>query len=235
VCDRPRPTLFRLTAITFGFGPPAYRELRTWEGGASMGTGPQGNGNQQDWMESFRKLRDASLDSWSRTMIELVNSDSYAQSSGVMLDAALTASAPFRDALETAMTHTLEQLSMPTRAEVASVAGRLTNIEMHLDDLDAKLDQLIRAQSKSQGGKPEPETPPAASAQTPQRRAAGHELSEEAHHGTAKVDAEARQRATQIAQDAAREAADKRHQPEPRAEHHKPMDSTRRTHPKGAK
>ncbi len=34
---------------------------------------------------------------------------------------------------------------MPTRAEVTSVAERLTHVEMRLDDLDAKLDDIQRA------------------------------------------------------------------------------------------
>ena len=40
------------------------------------------------------------------------------------------------------MLKTLEQLSMPTRADVVSIAERMTNIEMRLDDLDAKLDGI---------------------------------------------------------------------------------------------
>ena len=61
---------------------------------------------------------------------------------GPMLDAYLTVSAPFREAVEKAMLKTLEQLAMPTRADVVSIAERMTNIEMRLDDLDAKLDSI---------------------------------------------------------------------------------------------
>ena len=55
-----------------------------------------------------------------------------------MLDAWLTSSAPFRKAVEKAMTQVLVNLNMPTRADVISLAERLTNIEMRLDDLDAR-------------------------------------------------------------------------------------------------
>jgi hypothetical protein len=40
------------------------------------------------------------------------------------------------------MLHVLEQLSMPSRADFVSLAGRATNIEMRLDDMDAKLDRI---------------------------------------------------------------------------------------------
>jgi polyhydroxyalkanoate synthesis regulator phasin len=52
---------------------------------------------------------------------------------------------PFRRLLETAMTQVLTQLNMPTRSDITSLAERLTNIEMRLDDLDTKLDAMQKA------------------------------------------------------------------------------------------
>jgi polyhydroxyalkanoate synthesis regulator phasin len=63
---------------------------------------------------------------------------------GTMLDSYLTVSAPFREALQKTMTQVLTQLNMPTRSDVTSLAERLTNIELRLDDLDAKIDALQR-------------------------------------------------------------------------------------------
>jgi polyhydroxyalkanoate synthesis regulator phasin len=85
-------------------------------------------------------MRDAGMDAWSKMMIQLVNTEAYAQATGTMMDAWLTTSAPFRKALETTMTQVLTQLNMPTRTDITSLAERLTNIEMRLDDLDAKID-----------------------------------------------------------------------------------------------
>ena len=99
----------------------------------------------------FKTMRDANMDAWSKMMIQLVNTDAYAQATGTMLDAWLTTSAPFRKALETTMTQALTNLNMPTRADVTSLAERLTNIEMRLDDLEAKLDESLRA-----GARPPP-------------------------------------------------------------------------------
>jgi hypothetical protein len=96
-----------------------------------------------DPMEPWRGVRDAYLEACSKTMIDMVNSEAYAQASGAILDTSLTASTPFREAVEKAMLKTLEQLAMPTRADVISIAERMTNIEMRLDDLDAKLDLML--------------------------------------------------------------------------------------------
>jgi hypothetical protein len=98
-----------------------------------------------DPTEPWRGMRDAYLDTWAKSMVEMVNTDAYAQATGAMLDSYLAVSAPFREALEKAMLKTLEQLAMPSRADVVSIAERMTNIEMRLDDLDAKLDAIQKA------------------------------------------------------------------------------------------
>jgi len=112
-----------------------------------------------DPFESFRGMRDAYLDAMSKTMVETVNTESYAQASGAMLDYCLSASAPFREALDKSMVQTLQQLSLPTRQEFATLAERFTNVEMRLDDLDAKLDQVLVAITtlkNERDAKPEP-------------------------------------------------------------------------------
>lgn len=94
--------------------------------------------------EPFRGMRDAYLESLSNAMIGVVNTESYAQATGAMLDCYLTASAPFREALEKSLLHAMQKLSLPSRQEVASLAERFANIEMRLDDMDAKLDDLAK-------------------------------------------------------------------------------------------
>ncbi len=108
-----------------------------------------------DPFDAWRGMRDASLDAWSKTMIEAVNTEAYAKSSGAMLDAWLTASIPFREMLEKTMVQALQQLSMPTRADIISLAERLTNIEMKLDDMDARLDGM-----ETRGSRAKPAAPP---------------------------------------------------------------------------
>jgi len=105
------------------------------------------NTNPFDPTGMWRGMRDANLDTWSKMMIQLVNSEAYAQATGTVLDAWLTTSAPFRKAMETTMTQVLTQLNMPTRTDVTNLAERLTNLEMRLDDLDAKLNEIQRGVS----------------------------------------------------------------------------------------
>jgi hypothetical protein len=102
-----------------------------------------GSEGTNDPFESWRKMRDAGMDAWAKTMVDYVNSDSYSQFTGQMLDAYLTGSAPFRETIEKTMVRALEQLSLPSRGDFVSLAERLSNIEMRLDDLDAKLDQIL--------------------------------------------------------------------------------------------
>ena len=41
------------------------------------------------------------------------------------------------------MLQAMQQLSLPSRQEVASLAERFTNLELRVDDLDAKLDRVL--------------------------------------------------------------------------------------------
>ncbi|MGA2922461.1 MAG: hypothetical protein ABSE28_15225 [Candidatus Sulfotelmatobacter sp.] len=102
------------------------------------------DGKGVDPMEPWREVRNLYMDAWGKTMVDMVNTEAYAQATGAMLDTYLTVSAPFREAVEKAMLKTLEQLAMPSKADVVSIAERMTNIEMRLDDLDAKLDNIQR-------------------------------------------------------------------------------------------
>jgi hypothetical protein len=112
-------------------------------------------------------MRDAYLDVLAKAMVEGVNTEAYAQATGAMLDAYLTVSSPFREALEKSMVRALEQLSMPTRADFVSMAERLTNVEMRLDDFDVKLDRIEQATSKHA---PEAESPVASLLATMEKR-----------------------------------------------------------------
>jgi|SRR5579884_502554 len=109
----------------------------------------QDNFNPFDPTGILKTIRDANMETWSKMMIESVNTDAYARVTAEMLDAWLSNSAPFRKAIEAAMTKALGNVNMPSRAEVISLAERLTNIEMRLDDMEAKLDESLRAPRKN--------------------------------------------------------------------------------------
>jgi polyhydroxyalkanoic acid synthase PhaR subunit len=98
--------------------------------------------NPFDPFEAWRKMQEANMDAWSKSMVQAVNTESYAKATGALLDAYLAASGPFREALEKTMRQALQQLSIPTRDDFISLAERMTNIELRLDDMDAKLDRI---------------------------------------------------------------------------------------------
>lgn len=113
--------------------------------------------NPFDPFAPWRTLRDANLETWSKLVSEVLNSEAYNQAASTWLNAYLTTSQPLQQVVERTMTQVLTQLNMPTRDDVVSLAERLTNIELRLDDLDAKLDGLqASAQQANPFGAPEP-------------------------------------------------------------------------------
>ena len=102
---------------------------------------------------AWKSMRDAGMDAWSKMMIQLVNTEEYSKATATMLDTWLTASAPFRKAVESTMAQVLTQLNLPMRSDVTGLGERLTHIEMRLDDLEAKLDERPRSEPKAASGK----------------------------------------------------------------------------------
>jgi hypothetical protein len=96
----------------------------------------------------YKHMRDTNMDAWSKMMIQFVNTEEYAKATGTLLDAWLGSSLPFRKMLETTMTQALTNLNMPTRTDFISLAERLTHIEMRLDDMEARLEELQRTGRK---------------------------------------------------------------------------------------
>ena len=100
--------------------------------------------NTLDPFGTLRAMRDANLQTWSKMMIDLVNSDEYSQATAQWLDTYVSMSQPLQHIIDMTMTRVLTGLHMPLRTDVTSLAERLTNLEMRLDDQDAKLDDILR-------------------------------------------------------------------------------------------
>lgn len=100
------------------------------------------NNDKLDPFGPWRTFRDQSMDTWAKALTEVVGTEAFAQALGAQLDTYLATSAPFQKAIDQYMNTTLPRLSMPTRNEVIDLARRMTNVEMRLDDLDAKIDQI---------------------------------------------------------------------------------------------
>jgi hypothetical protein len=122
-----------------------------------------GSTKPADPLEQWRELRDTYVDIWAKASGEAVNSEAYAQASGTMLEAILASSSPFRDAQKKAMVSALEQCNMPSRDDYVRLADRLANLELLLDDMDARLRQVHQIVSKP-AAEPKPAAAPKASA-----------------------------------------------------------------------
>jgi hypothetical protein len=99
-------------------------------------------------LKTWKSMRDTGLESWSKMMIDMVNSEDFSQKTGQWLDTYLTLSQPYQRIIDTIMTQVLTGLNMPMSTDVTNLAERLTNIETHLDDQDAKLDDMLSAIKK---------------------------------------------------------------------------------------
>jgi polyhydroxyalkanoate synthesis regulator phasin len=94
-------------------------------------------------LAALREMRDIYLNAMSKTMVQAVNTEDYAKTTGAMLEGYLAASAPLREEMEKMMVQALQHLGLPTRQEIISLAQRFTNVELRVDDLDAKLDRIL--------------------------------------------------------------------------------------------
>ncbi|MFP4437289.1 MAG: hypothetical protein ACLFVO_08570 [Chloroflexaceae bacterium] len=93
--------------------------------------------------EIWRTWRDVQIDVLARGTAGIVNTAAYAQALGLYLDSYLTVAVPLQQILEKYQKVALSRLNMPARTDIISVAQRMTSIEFRLDDLDARLDQLL--------------------------------------------------------------------------------------------
>jgi hypothetical protein len=96
-----------------------------------------------DPLAQMFQFYDAFAKSWSGVMSEAVASKSFAEGMGQQLESSLDAMTLMRRQMGDLMEQYLQQMSLPTRKEVINLAERLTNLEMAMDDMDAKLDEVL--------------------------------------------------------------------------------------------
>lgn len=86
--------------------------------------------------------------SWAQAMTEAVSSKSVAESIGQQMESSMESLAMARKQINEIMERYLQEMSLPSRAEVISLAERMTGIEMKLDDIEAKLEEVLDALRK---------------------------------------------------------------------------------------
>lgn len=80
---------------------------------------------------------------WAGSMSQMVASKQVADTMAQQMETNLSAMALMRRQMGDLMEQTLQQMNLPSRQAVLGLGERLTQIEMRLDDLQAKLDQAL--------------------------------------------------------------------------------------------
>ncbi len=80
---------------------------------------------------------------WAGSMSQMVANKQVADTMAQQMETNLGAMALMRRQMGDLMEQTLQQMNLPSRQAVMGLAERLTQIEMRLDDLQAKLDQAL--------------------------------------------------------------------------------------------
>lgn len=93
--------------------------------------------------ESWKQMQSIWMDGWSKMMGESVGTEQFSKMMGQWLDFYFGWSGPVRKQIEELTERSLEQMNLPTRAEMATIGKRLTSVEMRLDDIDAKVDDAL--------------------------------------------------------------------------------------------
>ncbi len=109
--------------------------------------------NTNDPFGQMIQFYDAMSKSWAKAMSDAVSSESFARSMGEQVEGSLEVASLMRQQMADVMEKYLEGMNMPTRKDVITVAERLTRIEMVLDDLDAKFDQVLDMLAGEPGAK----------------------------------------------------------------------------------
>ena len=87
---------------------------------------------------------------WSGAASEMASNKHFADSIAQQLESSLSTTQMMRRQMSELMEQSMQQMSMPTRREILSIAERMTSIEMRLDDMEAKVDQVLDLLKASQ-------------------------------------------------------------------------------------
>ena len=87
---------------------------------------------------------------WSGAASEMASNKNVADSMAQQLESSLSTAQMMRRQMGELMEQSMQQMSMPTRKEILSIAERMTSIEMRLDDMEAKVDEVLDLLKASQ-------------------------------------------------------------------------------------
>lgn len=103
---------------------------------------PESNMPEFDPLAFWKQFQTAGMNVWTQAMNDVVASEDFAQTMGRYLEAYLAAALPQQQLMKQVDQY-LQNMNFPSRPDLLSVAERLTHLEMRVDDLDAKLDEVL--------------------------------------------------------------------------------------------
>ena len=80
---------------------------------------------------------------WAKSMSEMVASPRMAETMAQQTEGSLDFWSVVNKQVSEAMEQYLQRMSLPTHGEIMSLAQQLTAVEMRLDDMEAKLDEVL--------------------------------------------------------------------------------------------
>jgi excinuclease UvrABC nuclease subunit len=116
----------------------------------------QSKSENPDPFVPFIQMSDLMMKSWADVLSQTVTSPTFAQSMGEQMQGFLEGTKLIRQQMQTAMEQSMQQMNLPSREQIVSLAERLTNVEMRLDDMEAKVDEsldLLKAIQKAVSSK----------------------------------------------------------------------------------
>ncbi len=102
----------------------------------------QPKSDEFDPLAFWKQFQTAGMNVWTKAMNDVVASEDFAQNMGRYLETYLAAALPQQQLMKQVDQY-LQQMNLPSRPDLLSVAERLTHLEMRVDDLDTKLDEVL--------------------------------------------------------------------------------------------
>jgi uncharacterized protein Yka (UPF0111/DUF47 family) len=98
---------------------------------------------QSDPFQQMVQFYDDWTKTWASAASEMVSSKSFADSVAQQLESTLSVTQLMRRQMSEFMEQSLRGMSLPTHKQIVEMAERITHLEMRLDDMEAKLDEVL--------------------------------------------------------------------------------------------
>lgn len=98
---------------------------------------------QSDPFAQMVQFYDDWTKTWASAMSGTASSKGFADTVAQQMESSLSSVGLVRRQMADLMEQSLQQMSLPTRKDLTNLAQRMTAVEMRLDDIEAKLDEVL--------------------------------------------------------------------------------------------